>query len=123
MKVMINKLTWGSIEVQVGDEVVSFRDCKVWPDGAESWNWTDTDTHHSPGIQPADVEGLLKRGIETLIMSRGRMLRLNVCPETIEFLKKSGVDYYFEETSKAVIIFNRLASKGLKVGGLFHTTC
>ena len=123
MKAMITKLSWGSIDVRVGKEEHTFRDCKVWPEGAEPWEWEKTDTHHNPGIQPADIKDILLKDVDVIVLSRGRMLRLQICPETIALLKASGVKYYFEETSKAVAIFNRLVAKDRKVGGLFHTTC
>ena len=123
MNTMIKKLTWGSIEVQIGKETQTFRDCKVWPEGAESWEWDETGTHHKPGIQPADIEDILNKDIDVLIMSRGRMLRLEVCPETIALLKAHKIEYHFEETAKAVALFNRLITKDRKVGGIFHTTC
>ena len=51
------------------------------------------------------------------------MRRLDVCPETISLLEAREITYHFEETTKAAALFNRLAAKDIKVGGIFHTTC
>lgn len=42
---------------------------------------------------------------------------------TLEFVRQSGVDVTVLQTQKAVAEYNRLAGKGAKVGGVFHSTC
>lgn len=119
----ITKLTWGEIEVQVGTQTRTFRDCKLWPGGAVSWNWQETGTHHEPGIQPEDIQDLIAKGIDVLVLTRGRLLRLKLAPETEQMLQEKGLEYHFEETRRAAEHFNRLVEEGRKVGGVFHTTC
>lgn len=119
----ITDLSWGEIEVTIDGNKQTFRDCKVWPGGAREWDWNETGTNHSPGIQIADIKEILKEGVEILILSRGQSRRLQVKKDTEEFLKKRGVTFYKEETNKAIDHFNQLSKEGKRVGGVFHTTC
>lgn len=120
---LITDLSWGSMEVSIAGEKQHFKDCKVWPDGAREWRWGETGTHHSPGIQPGDIQELLEHEAEIVILTRGQLGRLGVSPETRDFLHKQGVEYRIEKTKKAVALFNELAQKGKRVGGVFHSTC
>jgi hypothetical protein len=98
------------------------RDFKLYPGGGREWDWTETGTHHVPGIQPADVQELLDHGSQVVILTRGMQLALQTCPETLQMLRDRGVTYYVEETKAAVELYNRLAQTEA-VGGLFHSTC
>ena len=99
------------------------KDFKVWPGGGREWNWRETDTHHVPGIQPADVMELLDKGSRTLVLSRGMLRMLQTCKATLELLKERKIPVHVAETKEAVEIYNDLVSKGEAVGGLFHPTC
>lgn len=99
------------------------RDFKLYPGGGREWDWKETDTHHAPGIQPADVEELLAHGSTVVVLSRGMQLALQTAPETRALLERRGVPYHIEETKTAVALYNRLAAAGEQVGGLFHSTC
>jgi hypothetical protein len=116
----IVNISWGRLEV---DGVGTAKDFKLWPGGGRQWDWRETDTHHVPGIQPADVEELLDHGSRTVVLSRGMLLMLQTCPETVELLERRGIDVRIEETSAAADIYNSLAVRGESVGGLFHSTC
>jgi hypothetical protein len=98
------------------------RDFKLYPGGGREWDWSETDTHHVPGIQPADVRELLDHGSRIIVLSRGMDLVLRTCPETLELLKEKGIPVHVEETRRAVALYNRLAESEA-VGGLFHSTC
>jgi hypothetical protein len=98
------------------------RDFKLYPGGGREWDWAETDTHHVPGIQPADVEELLEHGSRVVVLTRGMHLVLQTCPETLQMLQERGVPVHVEETKVAVALYNRLAETEL-VGGLFHSTC
>ena len=116
----IEHLSWGHMTVE---GVGSGKDFKLWPGGGRDWDWTETNTHHVPGIQPADVEELLGHGSEAIVLSRGILLKLQTCKETLQLLNEKGASVHIEETNKAVEIYNELASKNVAVGGLFHSTC
>ena len=120
---LITDLNWGNMEVSIAGEKQHFKDCKVWPGGAREWRWGETGTHHSPGIQPADIEEILERGIEEIVLGRGQLGRLGVSPETEATLRESGISFHIEKTKKAVALFNELVQKGKRVGGVFHSTC
>jgi hypothetical protein len=120
---LITKLEWGRITVDAGAGPVTFKDCKVWPGGAVSWNWQDTSTEHEPGIQPADLVELLEKGIEVMVLSRGQNSRLGVCSETEVLLRERGIEVHILDTPQAVEMYNDLARRGRRVAGVFHSTC
>lgn len=120
---LITHLAWGQMEVTAGGQIFHFKDCKVWPGGAVAWDWNDTGTQHEPGIRPADIQDILEKGVEVVILARGVFSRLGVCPETEELLRARGIEYHIMETKQAVALYNDLARQGRKVGGVFHSTC
>ncbi len=98
------------------------KDFKLFPGGAREWDWSETGTRHTPGIQPADVEELLAAGATTVVLSRGMELRLEVDPQTIALLKERSITIHLAETREAVEIYNSLVDT-TPVAGLFHSTC
>ncbi|MBC6460491.1 Mth938-like domain-containing protein [Actinomadura sp. HBU206391] len=116
---LITHVSWGRMEV---DGVGSGKDFKLYPGGGRPWDWSETGTRHSPGIQPADVQELLDHGCTVVVLSRGMELRLETAPEALRLLEKAGIEVHMEETTAAVEFYNRLA-ESRPVGGLFHSTC
>lgn len=112
-------LSWGRMEVE---GLGTGRDYKLWPGGGREWDWRETGTHHSPGIQPSDVMELLDHGSRVIVLSRGQLDRLETCAATLELLRRSGVEVRVETTREAVETYNRLVGRS-PVGGLFHSTC
>ena len=117
----ITHLSWGRIETEGPDG--SFKDAKCFPGGARAWDWGETGTHHVPGIQPADVEELLRHGAEVVILSKGINERLQVKAETLDELEAQGVAVEVLQTERAADRYNTLQEEGAPVGGLFHSTC
>jgi hypothetical protein len=115
----ITHLSWGRLEVE---DDQTFKDAKLFPGGAREWDWRETGTAHVPGIQPADVEELLEHGAKAVVLSKGILERLRVCPETLQMLEHKGVPTYVLQTEDAVRLYNELRKKE-GVGGLFHSTC
>jgi hypothetical protein len=116
----ITHISWGCLEIEGRDQ--PFKDAKLYPGGAREWDWNETGTSHSPGIQPADVEELLEHGAEAVVLARGMNERLQVKAETLQLLDEKGVEAHVLQTEKAVERYNELRSDR-KVGGLFHSTC
>ncbi len=119
----ITRVAWGEIEVAIGDRTHRFKDCKIWPGGAVEWEWNQTGTRHQPGIQPADLEEILAHDVEIVVLSRGMAGRLRIKADTEQLLKSKNIEYHIEKTRRATDLFNELAKKGKKVGGIFHSTC
>ncbi len=116
----IEHVEWALIRVErLGDG----RDLKLWPGGGREWDWGETNTHHVPGIQVADVEELLHYGAQIIVLSRGMELVLRTCPETLKHLEELNCVVHVLETRKAVEIYNELVADRAPVGGLFHSTC
>lgn len=117
----ITHLSWGCLEIE--GRTQPFKDAKLYPGGARAWDWNETGTSHSPGIQPADVEELIEKGAEYVILSRGMNERLKVKPETLRLLDEKDVEAHVLQTEKAAERYNELQEADEPVGGLFHSTC
>jgi hypothetical protein len=117
---IVSDHSWGTITV---DGLGQFRDVKLWPGGGREWNWDETGTRHEPGIQPADVEGLLAADPDVVVLSRGRELRLKTCPSTIALLEANDISIVHDETSAAIARYNELAQGGRRAAALIHSTC
>jgi len=115
----ITDFSWGHLVV---DNRNSYRDAKLFPGGSREWNWRETGTGHSPGIQPADVKELLDHGAKVIVLARGVHNALGVKADTIEMLQQKGVTVHVHQTEAAVRLYNELRESEA-VGGLFHTTC
>lgn len=119
MSQRIERIEWGIIEV--GGR--TFKDAKLFPGGASEWDWNQTGTRHSPGIQISDVEELLQKGATHLVLSRGMQLVLQTKPETLEFLAQQRIGVDVLETREAVARYHQLLQEGVPVGALLHSTC
>jgi hypothetical protein len=115
----INSIKWGNILID-GDN--RYKDAKLYPGGSRAWDWNETGTHHSPGIQPADIEELLEHGADVIILSKGFNERLQTAPETEQYLGHEDIPYHILQTENAVQAYNELR-KDHKVGALIHSTC
>lgn len=115
----IDALDWGSVETAAG----TFRDAKLWPGGGRGWDWNETGTDHTPGIQPDDVEELLDHGARVVVLSRGQQGRLQVPDETVAAVEERGARAEVLGTQEAVDRYNELADAGEAVGALIHSTC
>lgn len=116
----VTRLSWGRVEVE--GQGAAFRDAKLYPGGSREWDWNETGTRHVPGIGPADVEELLERGAEVVVLSRGFHGRLGTREETLRMLEERGVAVHVLGTEEAVGLYNELR-EGARVGALIHSTC
>jgi len=116
----IKHVSWGRLDIE--GEAEPYKDAKLFPGGSRAWNWRDTGTTHSPGIQIADLQELLDQGAKVVVLSRGMAECLHVPRETLEFLKQRQIAAHVLPTQHAVARYNKLAQTEW-VGGLFNTTC
>jgi hypothetical protein len=98
------------------------KDAKLYPGGARAGDWRETGTRHDPGIQPADVVELVDHGAEVVVLSKGVLRMLKVCPETLALLNEKGVRCHILPTGEAVETYNLLCETE-RVGALIHSTC
>lgn len=115
----ITHLSWGQLQVEEG---TTYKDAKLWPGGSREWDWTETGTSHTPGVQPEDLEEILEHGAKTVILSRGMNRRLQVQQQTLEWLQNQGIEVHVLQTKEAVEKYNQLAETD-PVGALIHSTC
>ncbi|HZD05419.1 MAG TPA: MTH938/NDUFAF3 family protein, partial [Longimicrobiales bacterium] len=117
----IRHLSWGRMEVEDPDGTARrYKDAKLFPGGSRAWDWNETGTTHEGGIRPGDVEELLERGAEAVVLSRGMNERLRVARQTLERLEEAGVTVYVLETNEAARRYGELRET-TAVGGLFHS--
>lgn len=103
------------------DGVGAGKDLKLYPGGGREWDWAETGTRHSPGIQPADAGELLARGATMVVLSCGMDQVLRADPATPAYLEQRAITVHVAETRQAVEICTKLAEDD-PVGGLFHST-
>ena len=99
------------------------KDFKLWPGGGRPWDWRETGTSHSPGIQVEDVAELVERGCTTIVLARGVFKRLKVSDQARAYLEQQGLETIIADTKTAVKRYNECIENNVEVGGLFHTTC
>jgi hypothetical protein len=116
----ITHIEWG--RTQVEGHAGTYKDVKLYPGGSREWNWNETGTHHTPGIQPQDVHELLEHGAEEIVLSKGYTQRLQVKDETLKLLQEKGIPVHILGTDEAVQLYNQLAEEK-SVGALIHSTC
>ncbi|TAH35412.1 MAG: hypothetical protein EYC70_13205 [Planctomycetota bacterium] len=114
----ITHCSWGRLEA----DGRAFKDAKLYPGGARAWDWSETGTHHEPGIQVADVRELVENGAKQVVLSRGVHRRLQVPAETLRWLEQNGVRCEVLPTPEAVARYNAIRLLA-PTGGLFHSTC
>ncbi|CAF0726329.1 unnamed protein product [Adineta steineri] len=121
---LIEHLEWGRVEVEGFPPGKDFR---LFPGGAEEWDWKKTNTRHVPGVQLKDVEYLIEKEAEYIVLSKGMKNQLQIAEETEDFLKEKGmmldVNYFIETTPEAQKRYNELAKNKKRVGALIHSTC
>nr|WP_246002413.1 Mth938-like domain-containing protein [Allorhizocola rhizosphaerae] len=110
---------WGQIRVS---GFGNLKDAKLFPGGAREWDWAETGTRHSPGIQPADTDELISHGATVIVLSRGMDQRLEVMPDTVRHLERLGIEVHVHESREAVKRYNELALTR-PTGALIHSTC
>jgi hypothetical protein len=116
----IESISWGTVTVAGIEQ--PFKDVKCWPGGARAWDWNETGTHHTPGIQPADVRELVEHGAEAVVLAQGFHERLQVQDATLDWLRDQGVDTHVLDTEAAVARYNELRTTQ-PTGALIHSTC
>uniref|UniRef100_A0A8C8GU69 Mth938 domain-containing protein n=1 Tax=Oncorhynchus tshawytscha TaxID=74940 RepID=A0A8C8GU69_ONCTS len=95
----IASLSWRHMKVKGCSS--SYKAYKVCPGGSQ---------------QPADLEEVLQKGVETLVIGQG-MSEAHL-PQ-----KSSCHPGPLYQTVKAITEYNNLVGQGAKVGGVFHSTC
>jgi len=115
----IASFRWGEIVDAQGRR---FKDARLFPDGVEEWDWRKTGTRHDPGIQIADVADLLATKPQTVILTRGVDLVLQVPQATIDYVREHGPEVVVLQSEQAVAEYNRRIATE-RVVALVHSTC
>ncbi|XP_035748585.1 mth938 domain-containing protein isoform X2 [Egretta garzetta] len=94
----IASLSWGQMKVKGCS--TTYKDCKVWPGGSRTWDWRETGTNHSPGVQPADLEEVVKKGVKTVVIGRGMSEALQdvISADKLATESSEGLSFNSQET-------------------------
>jgi hypothetical protein len=117
----ITHFEWGTLHIEGYNS--NFKDAKLYPGGAREWDWTETGTQHTPGIQVADVQEIVEQGAEVMVLSKGVNERLQTQSETLSWLAEQNVTSHVLQTEEAIDTYNKMAEQGKAVGALIHSTC
>jgi hypothetical protein len=120
---IITKAKWGELVISYNNIDTILKDAIVWNGGVKKWNWSKSNTHHSPGIQLKEIYNFVKYYDSTdflLILSTGFKNVLQVDQKTIDWLDNKLIDYKILSTYDAIELYNN--SKG-NVCALIHSTC
>lgn len=119
---IITRIEWGKITILHNDQEKTYKDAKLEPKGANSWNWKTTGTKHTPGIQVADIQDLVDH-VDIVLLTQGMDLVLEVPHETIQYATDLGKEVHVGQTRDMVLLYNDLIAQNKRVGGVFHSTC
>ncbi|SHO45829.1 MTH938/NDUFAF3 family protein [Desulfopila aestuarii] len=117
---LILTLGWGKMEVEL---LGRGKDFKLWPGGGRAWDWGESGTSHSRGIQVDDVKELVEHGAKVVVLTRGMLLRLKVPERAIAYLENRNIEVVVASTKTGMKIYNEYVEKNVPVAGLFHSTC
>lgn len=121
-KPIITKARWGKITIRYKNDTSKYRDVIIWNNGFLNWDWSLSDTHHSPGIQLLEVKFLVdEQHCQFIILSTGFENVLQVSEEVIKWLKWKRIDYVILNSMAAIELYNETTRND--VGLLLHSTC
>lgn len=116
----ISAMSWGEIVMKDGQ---IFKDVMLAPGLIQEWDWRKSGTSHTKGIQTADIDFLIEQDIDSIVLSRGIELKLEISEATLKYAKSKIKNVYFGQSEAAVAEYNRLVKSGSRVGALIHSTC
>jgi hypothetical protein len=119
---LITHFEWGQVKVNHNGIVEQFKDCKISPNGPQHWNWKQCGTQHDPGITIKALDSIID-DCDTIILSRGVDLVLQIPQGTIDHIKKQGKKVETLQSEEAYKRYNQLVNEREKVGILLHSTC
>ena len=95
------------------------KDIVVFPEEIKE-NWWRKEGH---SLHMEDLEYILTKTIEILIIGTGEQGILKVPERLIQELKEKGIEIVAEKTVKAVTEFNKLVKEQKQVVAALHLTC
>ncbi len=93
-------------------------DVIIFPEHVNS-SWWRKEGHL---LQIADLTDIMSAGLPVLIIGTGFYGTMEVPKKTLEYLKSNKIEVYFDNTQKAVNLFNEISSKKPTIAAL-HLTC
>jgi len=108
---------YGYARIVIGGKLYE-TDVIIFPDRVKE-GWCREFSHR---LDKEDTEEIIQEKPEVLIVGTGRWKQMSVPKETQKYIESHGIELIFEETMKAVELFNELSDKK-KVVAALHLTC
>ena len=120
--------SWGVLNVMHDGKEHTFKDAVLTPSGASGWNWKLDGTRHKPGVTVKAIEMNNLFDADYVILTKGVDLVLKITKSAADLVAKAKaegkiVDYKILQSTQAFQEYNEMVNKGMKVSGLFHSTC
>lgn len=112
---MIEAYSFGTIKID-GEEYTN--DVKIFPTKVKS-NWWRKEGHQ---LNPEDIEDIIKKSPDVLIVGTGSSNRMIVPEKTKEFIQSNGIELVVQGTKEACETYNKTKYKKETVAAL-HLTC
>jgi hypothetical protein len=112
----IDQYTFGKIVI---DGKTYTSDVILYPEKVDP-SWWRKEGHR---LQLADLENVICKKPDILIIGTGNVGAMDVPRETLSFLRSQGIDVRVARTGKAVEIFNNSQGENKKVVAALHLTC
>lgn len=113
----IEDYQFGRIQID-GEAYTS--DVLIWPGNVDG-SWWRKEGHN---LCLADLDTLLDKNLDVLVIGRGANGVMKVPQETVEQIKESCPTVHVAKTAKACEKFNELSGQpDLRVGAALHLTC
>ncbi len=80
-----------------------------------------TDEEHN--MKMVDIQDYIRDDTDYVAIGTGDNGEMKVSDGVKKFLEKKGIEFFVDETSKAVEEYNKLEKEGREVVGFFHITC
>jgi len=94
-------------------------DVIIYPENVDA-SWWRKEGHR---LQPADLETVIRKKPDILIIGTGKLGAMEVPEETLSFLRSQGIDVRVAPTEKAVEIFKSSHGENKKIVAALHLTC
>ena len=94
-------------------------DVIVYPERVDA-DWWREEGHR---LSPVDLWEVVQFKPEILVVGTGYSGVMDVPQETLDYLRKQGIQVVVQRTSSAWKTYNRLAAEGRKVVAALHLTC
>lgn len=93
------------------------------PDGPQEWDWKKCGTQLSSGVTIEAVDRLIRKNLDSIILSRGRQNELSVSEKLVRHItltQSNRTNVIVQSTQDAIKSYNSAVKSGKRVGALLY---